>query len=342
MRRSSRILATRVVNSIIKCDKYYTEYKPTTVESVEFIYFAEYFKMIQYLNPAELSFQSLEYFCKKMYRVFYRILNLYENESVYEISRGMVFYNLYKKPFTTENVFNAVKMLVNMLPHDEYINECFEKFTFETMEQYYKRLKMKSDIEDRDNSTRGMDINDNYVSLMLKFNNIREMLSSLFIGQMKTTVWLPIVCGVIPTIQTVEEINPLSECNVGFYASISKEAVARGLKGLMTRNILGQSHIGQNIHPDRIIYPREFSMMSAQLRKLDHDYGYMSKWCHHYKTSKDLVAPMIAEKYVGEECSICWEKMTEVKLLSCGHAYCPECYNKISKCSVCRVEIRKK
>lgn len=343
MRRSSRITASRVVEPIITCDKYYTAYEPTTAECAEFIYLTEYFKMGQYLNPADLSFETLYYFCKKLYRVFYRILNLYENETVYELSQRMQFYNLYKKPFTTKNVFNAVKTLVGMLPHDDYVNEAYcNKFTFETTEQYYNRMRMKSNIEDRDNYTKERQIDDKSLALMLKYNNIREMLSSLYIGKMRSTVWVPMICDVIPTISSSEEINPLSEYNVGFYANISKETLARSLKGIMTTEIAGENYMGQYIHPNHIIYPREFSIMMAQLRKYYHDNEHMAKWCNYYKNSKEEVAPMIANRYVGQECGICWEKMTDVKMLNCGHAYCEECYKKIDKCAICRVSIRKK
>lgn len=343
MRRSSRIAATRVVKPLVKCDKYFKEYNPTSMECAEFIFLAEYFKMVQYLNPASLTFTSLTYICKKIHWTFYRILHLYENEGVYQMTREMTFYKLYVKPYTTKNIFNTVKMLVNTLPHDEYVDKIYcEKFTFETIEQYYNRMKMKSNIDDHDNYSSSKDVDNEFVGLMLKFNNVREMLATVYIGDIRSTVWVPVVCNVVSTIREVKEINPLEDVSVNLYAVMTKEIMAQSLKGLMSQQFQGREVLGQYINPKGVVYPREFSIMTAQLRKLNHDCKHLTRWCHHYRISKDEVAPMIAEKYIGEECSICWDKMTEVKLLGCGHAYCPECYKKIEHCAICRVVIRKK
>lgn len=44
------------------------------------------------------------------------------------------------------------------------------------------------------------------------------------------------------------------------------------------------------------------------------------------------------------ECPICYNVIEpdDMKLTNCGHKYCPDCFEKIDKCAICRKSLKKK
>jgi hypothetical protein len=342
MRRSSRIAASRQVEPIVKCGRYYKECKCRTAATTEFMYLAEYFIVMIHKIPSGMTLESLVYICKKLNKLFSRILMLYKDDDVYEMTRNMVFFKFFKRPFMTQNIMNCVKMIIKQLPHDEYVDAPYqEKMSLETMDSYYQRLRQYSNIEDRDNIKNGTETSAEYVCLLLKYENIREMISNLIKGQLKITSWIPISCKVSSLIKEIKEIDPLEDVEIDLFGIITKETIASSLTGLTKKVINGEEQLGHYIYPSKVLAPREFSLMNARMHRLEDEYGIAKKWCDYYKHTVPEVAKLAADKYIGEECPICMEKIEEAKLLCCGHFYCAECFKRIPKCAVCRISIRK-
>lgn len=47
-------------------------------------------------------------------------------------------------------------------------------------------------------------------------------------------------------------------------------------------------------------------------------------------------------KYSSLDCKICFDNLIEVILLPCGHCYCHNCSNNMTKCYICQQEIKSK
>ena len=343
-RRSARIIASRKCEAIVKCGIYYTDHKDkcTTPELAEFIYLAEYFMVAINKIPAGMNYDGLSYICRKFNKIFCRILKLYENDAIYELTRTMVFYRYYKRPFMTQNIMNTVKMLLRELPHNEYEDAPYiQKLSLETNEAYYNRLRQTSNIEDNDNIQCIKDTSTDYIELLLKYENIREMIVSLTRGQLKVTTWIPVHTNVISLVSESKEIDSLEDIKINYFANITKETIASSLKGLTKKTLNGREHLGNYIQPNVVMAPREFSIMNVRMRYIEEQCISLGKWYDYYKGTIPEVAKVAADKYIGEDCPICMEKITDAKLLCCGHFYCAECFKRIPKCAVCRISIRK-
>ena len=47
-------------------------------------------------------------------------------------------------------------------------------------------------------------------------------------------------------------------------------------------------------------------------------------------------------KYLNLDCKICFDNLIEVILLPCGHCYCVNCSNNMTKCYICQQNIQTK
>ena len=47
-------------------------------------------------------------------------------------------------------------------------------------------------------------------------------------------------------------------------------------------------------------------------------------------------------KYVSLDCKICFDNLIETILIPCGHCYCNNCSNNMTKCYICQQNIMTK
>jgi hypothetical protein len=346
MRRSSRISASREVNTYIQLSGHYDKNKMKCKKDIdiEFYYLVDYF--LQYSRiPALLaqSYQFSKYFCNKLYKIFMRILSIIGECKLHE---NIPVFKYYQEPVTSRNILFAIREIIEKLPHEEYENKPFlERMSLETNDLYFNRMKMTSNIEDTEYLKKKDTTQEEYYMgtvLRNKLCTLKEVIFSIMMDRPpEIMIWLPLKSRVLP-LTDYKECNITDHIPVSFFNTITKEEMDSRIFQNFQR--LGE-HIGFPSNPMDTLEPPKVNYLKSILHFEIIKNDKLTSKCRKLSESRDVVSTHITKEYTQlkgvTECPICMEEMAEVKMVSCGHYYCEKCFEKLDKCAICRVLIKR-